>query len=83
MKMLITRKDYGTVQLHLKELMDEKGIVRGTLARAIGSRFEVVDRWYRGEVAELDLDILARICCILDCQISDLITYQKPSEDIK
>jgi putative transcriptional regulator len=81
MKMLITRKDYGTVQLRLKALMDEKGIARGTLARAIGSRFEVVDRWYRGEVAELDLDILARMCCILDCQVSDLIIYQKPSEN--
>ena len=56
-----------TSRLKLKERMDSDGINRNTLARRIGVRFEVVDKWYRGDVEKLDLDILARICCVLHC----------------
>ena len=60
-------EEYGNVRLKLKERMDSDGINRNTLARRIGVRFEVVDKWYRGDVEKLDLDILARICCVLHC----------------
>lgn len=75
MESLIKIQDYGTVTLHLKEVLDQKKIARGTLATAIGSRFEVIDRWYNGNVTELDLDVLARICCALQCQVSDILVY--------
>ena len=64
---IITMEEYGNVRLKLKERMDSDGINRNTLARRIGVRFEVVDKWYRGDVEKLDLDILARICCVLHC----------------
>ena len=54
---IITMEEYGNVRLKLKERMDSDGINRNTLARRIGVRFEVVDKWYRGDVEKLDLDI--------------------------
>ena len=71
---IITMEEYGNVRLKLKERMDSDGINRNTLARRIGVRFEVVDKWYRGDVEKLDLDILARICCVLHCTVGDLAT---------
>ena len=67
---IITMEEYGNVRLKLKERMDSDGINRNTLARRIGVRFEVVDKWYRGDVEKLDLDILARICCVLHCTVA-------------
>lgn len=80
MNMIMTKKDYGSVELKLKQLLEERNVTRGLLSRAIGTRFEVVDRWCNGEVEKMDLDVLARICCVLDCQVSDLLEYSPLSQ---
>ena len=72
---VIVRADYGKVELHLQEVMDKQGISRNQLAKRIDARFEVVDKWYKGEVEKMDLDILARICYALNCTTADLIRY--------
>ena len=37
-------KDYGHVEIRLKELLDKAGMTRNALADAIGSNFEVVNK---------------------------------------
>ncbi|MBQ1947992.1 MAG: helix-turn-helix transcriptional regulator [Clostridia bacterium] len=58
--------------------MDARGITRNALAKKINTRFEVISRWYNGDVESMDLDILARILFVLDCSIEDILTYEKP-----
>lgn len=72
---VLIRADYGFVELRLKELMEERGITRNQLAKLIDARFEVVNKWYQGNVEKMDLDILARICYALDCTTEDLLRY--------
>ena len=72
---VLVRANYGHVELRLKEVMDERGISRNQLAKLIDARFEVVGKWYKGEVEKMDLDILARICYALDCRIDELLVY--------
>jgi len=55
--------------------MDDKGITRNYLAKATNTRFEVINKWYNGQVEKMDLDILARICYALDCSPADIIKY--------
>lgn len=74
---ILYTREYGSIHLQLRELMDQRGINRNQMARRIGARFEVVDKWYRGEVEKLDMDILARMCFVLDCQVGDLLEYRK------
>ena len=57
--------------------MEERGVNRNQLAKAIGTRFEVVDKWCRGDISRIDADILARLCYVLECDVNDLITYEK------
>lgn len=74
---LFTIKDYGHIELHLRQYMDARGISRNALARAINTRFEVIDKWYNGHVEKIDTDILARICFVLECEVSDIVVYIK------
>lgn len=74
---IMRMEDHGKIRLKLKERMDCDGINRNSLARRIGVRFEVIDKWYRDDVEKLDLDILARICCVLDCDVGELLEYQR------
>ena len=72
-KQLYIINDYGQITIALKALMDEKGMTRNALARAINARFEVIDKWYNGNVEKIDSDVLARICYVLDCEPGDII----------
>ncbi len=72
---ILVKKEYGKVDMRLREIMDAKGIKRHTLARAVDTRFEVIDKWYNNKVENLDLDILARLCYALECSIEDLLHY--------
>ena len=78
---VLVRANYGRVELRLKEVMDERGISRNQLAKLIDARFEVVGKWYKGEVVIMYLDILARICYALDCTTEDLIRYVPGKEE--
>ena len=72
---VITINDYGKITVHIKEIMESKGITRNFLAKASNTRFEVINKWYNGQVEKMDLDILARICYVLDCTPADIIKY--------
>lgn len=72
--------DYGRIRLRLNETMDARGITRGALARRVNTRFEVISKWYGGEVERIDLDVLARICYVLGCRIDELLVYEPPEK---
>ena len=57
--------------------MRERDINRNTLSRLTGVRFEVIDKWSKGKVERMDLDVLARICFVLDCKVSDILEYEE------
>ena len=71
---------YGHIGIHLKEIMEKQNLTRNAVARAIDTRFEVVNKWYNGSVEKIDADILARLCYVLDCDAGDLIKYIPPEE---
>ena len=74
-KTVFTINQYGKINICLKQIMDEKHITRNYLARVLNTRFEVINKWYNNEVEKMDLDILARICYVLECSPSDIIKY--------
>lgn len=76
-KSVINIKDYGKIDICLKAFIESRNITRNALARAANTRFEVIDKWYNNEVEKLDLDVLARICYVLDCLPDDIIKYKK------
>ena len=76
-KSVITINDYGKISIHLKEIMDRKKITRNYLAKASNTRFEVINKWYNNKVEKMDLDVLARICYVLECSPADIIKYEK------
>jgi len=79
-KELFAFNNYGHIEIHLKEYMDNKSITRNALARAVNTRFELIDKWYNGRVEKIDADVLARICFVLDCEAGDIIKYVAKNE---
>ena len=75
LRSVVNLGDYGKVSIHLKELIEERGITRYRLSKLADTRFEVVEKWCSGTVERIDSDVLARFCYILDCEITDIIKY--------
>jgi putative transcriptional regulator len=65
------------VRLILDQYLDKNHITRYELAKRTGIRFHIIDRYYKNQVLRYDSDLLDRICSALDCDISDIIEYQK------
>lgn len=75
-KSIIDIKKYGKIIVKLSTVMDEKGVTRNKMRTLTGVKYEVVDRYYKGEnIERVDLDFLAKACFVLNCDISDLLEY--------
>ena len=75
-------EEYGCVKVKLAALMDARGITRNRLRTLTGVKYDVIDRYYKGSnVALADLDFLAKVCYVMDCEICDLLKYQPPQEN--
>lgn len=70
--------NYGEIQIHLKEILDERNISLNQLSfRAEMQRTQL--RNYRdNKIQRLDIDILNRLCYVLECDLHDLIEYIPP-----
>lgn len=81
-KTIIDYKDnYGKINFLLKEVLEQRNLNRNQVAKSIGADHKLMTKWYNGDIERMDLDILTKLCYVLDCQISDILVYIKP-EDI-
>lgn len=72
-----TLKNYGKVEIVLKSLLDKKGISRNKLCTMIAANYDLVNRYYNNRVIRIDIDIIARMCYALECNVSDILKYNK------
>lgn len=63
------------VKLKLDKTIDKLGITRYRLAKSTGIQYQVIDNYYKNNVARYDSYVLDRICRTLNCEISDILEY--------
>lgn len=77
--------EYGEIKIHLAELIEDRNVTLNQLSfRTEMQRTQL--RMYRdNKIQRLDIDILKRLCYVLDCDLHDLIEYIPPQkkEDTK
>ena len=65
------------VRLIIDKYLDQRSITRYELAKRTDVKFQTIDRYYKNRVVRYDSYILDRICAALECELSDIIEYQK------
>lgn len=75
-----TVDDCGKVYINLDKILHDRGISYNKLANSIGTDFDLVSRYVKNKIVRADLNILSRICYVLDCEISDILIYEKPNK---
>lgn len=72
--------EYGTIRIKLDELIQKSGISKNKLSHRAEMQRTQINNYCNNKVTWLDTDVLARICTVLDCQISDLLEFVPPEQ---
>ena len=76
---LLEYKDYGYIEVSINKVMKKKGISPYSISKKSNISYKTIKRLMDGEAIErVELDILARLWYMFDCELSDLIRYVKP-----
>ena len=70
---------YGTIKIHLNELIKKRGISKNKLSHRAEMQRSQINHYCNNEITRLDIDVLARLCTVLECEIGDLLEFI-PSE---
>ena len=70
-------KNYGKIKVNIKDVMVKKNITRNKLSKLTVCTYNVIEIYYSSEIERVDLDVLARICYVLDCKVLDVLKYEK------
>lgn len=73
-------EEWGQVNLKLDEFLKSHKISRSSLSRNGQIHYKQLIKYCNNYMKKVDLNILARICRTIDCEISDIIEYDPPKE---
>lgn len=73
-------EEYGTVRIKLNELIAQAGISKNKLSHKAEMQRSQINNYCNNRITRLDIDVLARICTVLNCSISDLFEFVPPQD---
>ena len=70
---------FGKVDIKVKEFMDKKGINVYRMSKMADRKHQTVKAYYNNEpLARVDLEVVSKLCYVLDCKIEDILVYNPP-----
>lgn len=73
-------EEYGTIRIKLDELIEKSGISKNKLSHKAEMQGTQLNNYCNNQITRLDIDVLARICTVLNCSISDLLEFVPPND---
>lgn len=70
--------NFGHVSLNLEEVIKERGMSKTQLSYKAEISHTQINRFCKNDVARIDLNTIARLCYVLNCDITDLLKYEPP-----
>ncbi len=74
----MSKIDWGHFDIVLDEYLKIHNISKNKIASAANLQRSQLISYCKNQVQRPDLGVLARICCVLNCEISDIIKYCAP-----
>ena len=66
---------YGQIRIKLEELIAKKGISKNKLCQRAELQRTQLNNYCNNQIIRMDADVLARLCTVLECDISELLEF--------
>lgn len=66
---------FGTIKIKLTEQLERTGLSKNMLSHRSEMQRSQINRYCNNTITRLDIDVLARLCTALDCNIEDLLEF--------
>lgn len=71
---------YGRIEIHLADLLEKSGLSKNKLCHRAEMQRTQINGYCNNTISRLDIDVLARLCYALNCEINDLLEYIPPHQ---
>lgn len=71
---------FGSIKLHVDEVIARRGISKNKVCQRAEMQHTQLNHFCNNTITRLDIDVLARLCTVLECDISDLLEYIPPEK---
>ncbi|MCD7743951.1 MAG: helix-turn-helix transcriptional regulator [Lachnospiraceae bacterium] len=68
-------RQFGTIRIHLSELMKERDISKNRLSQRAEMQRTQLNHYCNNDISRLDIMVLAKLCTVLECGIGDLLEF--------
>lgn len=72
--------DYGYIEILIDDLLKERQMSKNVLAEKANLQRTQLNAYCNNKIKRPDFDVMSRICCVLECDIGDVLRYIKPQE---
>ena len=66
---------YGHIKINIEEKLNEKGLSKNKFSQKAEMQRTQLNKYINNEIVLLNIDVLARMCAVLECDISDILEY--------
>ncbi len=70
--------DYGKLTLHIDQLLQERGLSKNVVCKALDIPRTNFNRYCRNDFQRLDALFVCKLCHYLDVEVGELIEYVRP-----
>ena len=70
--------NYGTIRIKLKETTQSQNISKNAVMKKAEMQRTQLNHYYRNEISRIDIDVLARLCFALNCNVEDILEFIPP-----
>lgn len=74
-------EQFGTIRIKLAELLEARGLSKNKLSHRAEMQRTQLNHYCNNTITRLDIDVLARLCTVLDCGIGELLEFVPPEDD--
>ena len=76
-KIVKVKTENGYWIFKLGKVLDEKGISNNQIMRDTNTKHDTLMGYVKGTLKRVDIDVLDRFCKYLNCELNDIIEYER------